>query len=236
MRALFIQHDPGARPGLVGDRLREHGYELETVTISEDFADATFTDPFPDAEDQDLIVPLGAIWSLYDDATVGTWIHRELDLLRAADRAGVPVLGICFGGQSLAAAHGGVVEAADAPEIGWTTIETDDATLIPAGPWMQWHNDRFSVPPDATELARGPQGPQAFRLRRNLGVQFHPEVDEGRVRSWIELGGQDALAALAAVGSSPEQVLDECRRYAEVSRSNVRLLVDRFLDEVAGHG
>ncbi len=236
MRALFIQHDPGARPGLVGDRLRERGYELETVTIADGFDDATFTDPFPAAKDHDLIVPLGAIWSLYDDATVGTWIHRELDLLRAADRAGVPVLGICFGGQSLAAAHGGVVEPASAPEIGWTTIETDDADLIPAGPWMQWHNDRFSVPPGATELARGPRGPQAFRLRRNLGVQFHPEVDEARVRSWIELGGQAAQAALSAVGSSPAEVLDDCRRYAEVARANAYHLVDRFLAEVAGRG
>jgi hypothetical protein len=37
--------------------------------------------------------PLGAIWSLYDRAQVGTWIDRELDLLRRADEHGVPVLG-----------------------------------------------------------------------------------------------------------------------------------------------
>ena len=33
-------------------------------------------------------------------------------------------------------------------------IETDDPELVPAGPWLEWHFERFCTPPGATELAR----------------------------------------------------------------------------------
>lgn len=232
-RALFIQHDPAAQPGLVGAELTRHGYTVEAMTVSESLDDATYHGDFPAADGYDLLVPLGAVWSLHDHETVGSWIDRELQLLRDADDRGIPVLGICFGGQALAAAHGGVVEPADEPEIGWLTIDTDDPELVPPGPWMQWHSDRFSTPEGAVELARGPRGPQAFRLRRNLGVQFHPEVDEARVAAWIELGGESATEALAAAGTTAEKVLADCRAQAERAAQDVTQLVDRFLADVA---
>ena len=233
MRALFIQHDPGARPGLVGEQLARRGFAIATVTISDSLEDASFDGELPPAADYDLIVPLGAIWSLYDRATVGDWIDAELDLLRDADERGIPVLGICFGGQALAAAHGGVVEPADRVEFGWTLIDTDDPELVPPGPWMQWHNDSFSVPEGAVEIARGPLGPQAFRLRRNLGLQFHPEVDEARVSSWVEMSGEAAHRAAEQTGTSVEAVLADCRRHAARAARDVARLLDGFLAEVA---
>jgi GMP synthase-like glutamine amidotransferase len=234
LRALFLQHDPGSRPGLVGEALEEHGFAVEGLEMATSVHDATWTGAFPDPAGYDLIVPLGAIWSLYDHDTVGTWIERELELLRSADAQDVPVLGICFGGQALAAAHGGRVEACEAPEVGWTAVETDAPGLVPPGPWMQWHNDRFTVPPGAVELARNDVGPQAFRLRRNLAVQFHPEIDEARVRSWIEMGGEAAERALAAGGTSAARVLAECAEHRERSAADVKRLVAAFLEDVAG--
>ena len=236
MRALFIQHDPGARPGLVGEHLTRRGYEIDTLTVSDTIEDATFHGAFPGVDGYDLLVPLGAIFSLHDHDTVGSWIDRELELLREADERGVPVLGICFGGQALAAAHGGVVEPADRPEIGWHEIDTDDPELVPPGPWMQWHNDRFTVPAEAVEIARGPRGPQAFRLRRNLGLQFHPEVDERRVASWIEMGGPAAVRALEEVGTSREEVLADCLVHRARAEAALDTLLERFLTEVAALG
>ncbi len=234
MRALFLQHDPGSRPGLVGRALEQHGYEVELLAMSERVEDGTWRGAFPAAGDHDLLVPLGAIWSLNDRNQVGTWIDRELDLLREADARGIPVLGICFGGQALAAAHGGRVQPAPRPEIGWTTIESDDVDLVPPGPWMQWHNDGFVVPPDATEIARNEIGPQAFRLRRNLGVQFHPEVDPDNIAWWIELGGEVSTAALAEAGTTAQAVLDDARRHLERAEADVNRLVTRFLGDVTG--
>lgn len=234
MRALFLQHDPGARPGLVGEALARHGVEIDGLEMADSVHDATWHGSFPDVGDYDLVVPLGAIWSLYDHDTVGSWIDRELDLLRRADARGIPVLGICFGAQSLAAAHGGAVTPSPRPEIGWTRVESDDPDLVPPGPWMQWHTDRFTVPPGGIELARNEVGPQAFRLRRNLAVQFHPEVDEARVASWLGMGGASATAALDSAGTTAEAVLADCRANHARARDDVARMVDRFLTDVAG--
>jgi GMP synthase-like glutamine amidotransferase len=233
MRALFLQHDPGSRPGLVGEALEGHGVELDLLPMAEGVTDGTWHGSFPAAGEYELIVPLGAIWSLYDRSQVGTWIDRELQLLRDADQQGVPVLGICFGAQALAAAHGGRVEPAARTEIGWTTIDTDDPELVPPGPWMQWHSDGFVVPPGGREVARNPLGPQAFRLRRNLGVQFHPEVDEAGVAWWLELGGEMATAAITGSGRTPDEVLADARAQRDRAVTDVRRMVTRFLEDVA---
>ena len=49
----------------------------------------------------------------------------------------------------LAAVLGGQVTRAPVPELGWREIETDHPALVPPGPWLEWHYDRFSTPPGA---------------------------------------------------------------------------------------
>jgi GMP synthase-like glutamine amidotransferase len=98
VRALVVQHDHVTEPGLVGARLEERGYDLTVVTVVPEHRhhapDVEFG--FPAAGGWDLIVSLGAPWSVYDRTAVGSWIEGELSLLREADRLGVPVLGVCF--------------------------------------------------------------------------------------------------------------------------------------------
>jgi GMP synthase-like glutamine amidotransferase len=232
MRVMFLQHDPGSRPALVGEHLAARGAELTIVRMAQDLTDGTWHGDLPDPLDHHLVVSLGAIWSLYERSQVGTWIDRELALLRRADAHGVPVLGICFGAQALAAAHGGEVVRASRPELGWSAVQTDDPVRIPPGPWMQWHADRVVLPPGAVEIARNDVCPQAFVLRRNLGVQFHPEVDAATVRAWIELGGPAAEAAVTAAGTSVDQVLADSDEHEERARADVEQLVDHFLADV----
>lgn len=125
----------------------------------------------------------------------------ELELLRGAVAADVPVLGLCFGGQALAAALGAKVERAPTAELGWREITTDDPALVPAGPWLEWHYDRFTTPPNAIELARTADAPQAFRLGPHLGVQFHPEATVEIVTDWAHSDGVPDQAPEA----TPEQ-------------------------------
>lgn len=232
MRALVIQHDHVSPPGAVGRRLEERGVEIafhEVVPEHRHFAPDVRT-TFPAVDDVDLVVAMGAPWSVYDEQRIGSWVGDELDLLRAADAAGVPVLGICFGGQLVAAAHGGAVVPADRAEIGWTPIDSDDTALVGEGPWFQWHMDRWDLPPGAREIARNEVSSQAFVLRRNLCVQFHPELDAAMLRLWLTNGGAEVASAH---GRDPERLLADTVEHEEEGRRRAARLVDTFLDHVA---
>ena len=232
MRVLVIQHDHVSPPGAVGSRLVERGAELvlHQVVPAERHLSPGVATEFPDAAGFDAVVAMGAPWSVYDEAAIGSWVGPELDLLRRADRHGVPVLGLCFGGQLLAAAHGGAVLRAEAPELGWTAVETDDPALVPAGPWFEWHFDRWDLPPGAREVARNAVTSQAFVLRRNLAVQFHPELDAAMLRLWLDAGGAGVARAL---GHDPGDLLRRTRDEEPAARHRAALLVDAFLEQVA---
>jgi GMP synthase-like glutamine amidotransferase len=235
MRALVIAHDHVSPIGPVGERLEQHGYDLETHNVvAEEHHHAPRVSPaFPQFTDFDVVVSMGAPWSTYDEPTIGSWVPAELEQLRAADAAGVPVLGICFGGQLLATAHGGSVGPSPHPEIGWSTVESSAPDVVPPGPWFQWHFDRWTLPPGAREVARNDAASQAFVLRRNLAVQFHPELTGAMLEGWLTLGG--AQAARDA-GLDTDALLADTRAADERSRSRAHALVDGFLAHVAGTG
>jgi GMP synthase-like glutamine amidotransferase len=199
MRVLVIKHHDIDDPGFIGSAFTDRGAVLETHLVPDD-------GPLPALDGIDHIVVLGAAWSVYDTNTIGHWIGSELDWLRGADAAGVPVLGICFGAQALATALGGRVEPAPHPEIGWSTIESLDPDLIEAGPWLEFHSDQFVLPPRSRLLARNDVCAQAFAVGRHLAVQFHPEVDGAQVRRWLESGG--AVEATQA-GQDPAELAAE---------------------------
>jgi GMP synthase-like glutamine amidotransferase len=167
---------------------------------------------------------------VYDHATIGAWVLEELTLLRTAHEAGIPILGICFGGQALAAALGGSVSRAAEAEVGWYTIETDEPDLVGPGPWFQWHHDTFTPPPGARTFARTPAAPQAFVIGRSLGLQFHPELTSDTLQGWIDNGGADYLAEH---GHDAEDMVRQTRAGDAAAAKRTHHLVDAFLDTVA---
>ncbi len=229
MRCLVVVHDPGSEAGLVGEALGARGYELERLVVTGEGSGHSDVE-FPSPTDYDLILPMGSYYSLYDDAAIGSWIHRELEFLAAADAAGVPVFGVCFGGQAIAAALGGSVETSDEEQIGFFDVDGNPAAGLPPGPWMQWHGDRFTPPPDAEILSSDPSCVQAFRVRRNLGVQFHPEVTVELVSEWIDNGGAQYLEER---GMAPAELLADIERNVPDAAPRTAALVDFFLDTVA---
>jgi GMP synthase-like glutamine amidotransferase len=154
----------------------------------------------------------------------------ELAMLRDAHHDHVPVFGICFGGQLLAAAHGGSVSRAATPELGWVEIESDDESLVPAGEWFQWHYDSWELPAGATELARNDSSSQAFILGRNLAVQFHPEMSSPILASWIATGGAGEMIKL---GIEIDELVRQTAQRDTSNRARAHQLVDLFLDRVA---
>ena len=101
----------------------------------------------------------------------------------------VPVLGICYGMQTMAAELGGTVEASSHREFGYAEItpgesnlfgglsDTDGEAMLKV--WMS-HGDRVeAVPPGFAITASSQNSPLAAmedHSRHFYGVQFHPEV------------------------------------------------------------
>ena len=233
MKALVIQHDHVSPTGPVGRRLEHHGFEITEFLVvpEEKFATPNVTVEFPNFDDFDLIVPLGAPWGAWDDGCIGNWLQPELDWVGQAVRANHPVLGICFGGQLVARAMGGSVAPAPRGEVGWTAIHSDDHSVIGEGPWFQYHFDRFVVPPGATEIARNPYAPQAFVINRTLGLQFHPEITPEILDVWLDGPGRTQVQNF---GMNPDIMLAQTRACATDARARANDLVDAFLERVAG--
>ena len=125
----------------------------------------------------------------------------------------------------LADVLGATIEAAPEAELGWYSIETDDPDVVPPGPWLEWHYQRFTLPPDARELARSAVGVQAFVSGPHLGTQFHPESTIDIVKQWANSDGE-RLERLGVTDADDR--LESGRERAELARSNAFQLFDVF--------
>lgn len=102
--------------------------------------------------------------------------------------AGVPVLGICYGMQTMAMQLGGLTETSDHREFGYASVLLENTTALFAGlddgdhkldVWMS-HGDKVTqLPPHFQITGTTPTCPIAAmsdESRHFYGVQFHPEV------------------------------------------------------------
>ena len=228
-KVLFLYNDPIAPEAMLGAAFDECGYDIETFEVVPASHSGTpaFDVTFPDPLGYDAIVPLGSRWGVNDGLA---WVDSEAAMVRDAHSAGVPMLGVCFGGQLLAHALGGSVRRSDDPEIGWYDVESTRPDVIPAGPWFQWHFDTFRIPDAAVEIARNRNASQAFVLGRTMGIQFHPELDEQLLEQWLSGDGHDEIAGL---GLTAELLRSATAGEVDRAAARVRSLVRGFVDTVA---
>ena len=222
MRALLICNRGESDAGFVGDRLEQHDFTFTRLSREH-------PGEWPTLDDVDLLDHLGSEWSVYWEQ-VQREVAAESALMGEAHRRGVPIFGICFGGQMLAKTLGGEVARAKKSEIGWHDVLATPENAVVGGRWMQWHHDVFSVPVNATTLALTDVGPQAFVSRRSLGTQFHPEANEAIVTSWMS---GDGVLDLVANDLTPAGLLEETRHEVVRSEGAAHQLVDWFLSSVA---
>ncbi len=213
-------------------RLAERGYEIHTHVVTSALDRPNDSIPFPDVADYDVIALMGSVRSLTNKDEISSWIHDELELIRAAHAADQPVLGVCFGGQLIAEALGGSVELSPVTEIGWHDIDAAPGMTNPVGrgPWMEWHHDRFVPPPGAVVLAETDSAAQLFSIGRMVGTQFHPEVDVAHVTRWLSSATDSYLAES---GQNRETILAEMTMHESRNTEQCVRLVDWFLDAIA---
>ncbi len=107
---------------------------------------------------------------------------------QAVFEAGIPVLGICYGEQTMCAQLGGVVESSDHREFGRAYIDIKEKSELFAGVWdvgtrhQVWmsHGDRVASLPDGFDVIATSDGAPFAAIadedRHFYAVQFHPEV------------------------------------------------------------
>lgn len=214
-RAIALQHEDGAPPGLLEPWARERGLELEVVRVDRG-------ESLPDPTSIAWGIVLGATPSVFDASLA--WIEAELRWIAAADAAGLPLLGVCFGAQAIAAALGGRVRPAPRPEIGWIDVQRDAAPFA-SGPWLAWHRDVIEPPAGSRRLAYNAVGVQAYELGPHLAVQFHPEAT-AEIASWWAVQSPQELRALGVDGDA---LVAECRRHEAAAGVHAFALFDEFV-------
>ncbi|MDD2853020.1 MAG: type 1 glutamine amidotransferase [Desulfuromonadaceae bacterium] len=179
----IIQNDPEVPPGNIIDNL------AIPYVIHHPYRDGIF----PVLEHISALIVLGGAMGANDDARHPFLVGLK-NLIRSVVAARIPYLGICLGGQLLAAALGAKVVSNR-----WEELGTLPVTLTSAGEedhlfsgiaetftTFQWHHDSFDIPAGAVLLASSALCPhQAFRAGNSAwGFQFHPEVTEAIIRNW----------------------------------------------------
>jgi GMP synthase (glutamine-hydrolysing) len=154
---------------------------------------------------------------------------------------GVPVLGICYGMQTMAQQLGGRVAASTEREFGYAEVTVrggskllddiedrrDSSGCAVLDVWMS-HGDRVDALPEGFEVTAAthsiPFAAMTDEKRRFYGVQFHPEVTHTRQGTRVlerfvrEICGSDALWS---VGNIIEDAIDRVR--AQVGNAKVLL-------------
>ncbi len=185
MRVLSLVHQWDAASGVFADVVAETGHELVERNVAEIGVPR---------ERFEAVLVFGGAMHVDQEERHG-WLREEDAYLRRLVEEGVPVLGVCLGGQLLAKALGATVRRMPSPEIGWHEVElTPEAAGDPVFAALperfdsfQWHSYAFELPASGVLLARNERCAQAYRAGAAAwGVQFHAEVTRATVDRWIE--------------------------------------------------
>ncbi len=197
---LVVQNDPDKSVGAIGIGLAHGGVALDVHSPDRDLP--------PVDEYAGLIVLPGLADPVDEDPPV----HRARGAIQQALAAGLPVLGLCLGGQLLVQALGGRVYRSP-PELGFGPVYASPAAssdpLLGVAPdrflVFHAHTYAFEPPEEAEILLRNDVCVQACRQGEAWAFQCHPEVS----REWV---GALAAGMRGEDGGVPPETADFFRR------------------------
>jgi len=232
---LIIQH-AGCEPiGTIGQVFDQNSISQHTVRTDLGDTIPTTISSF------DGIVIMGGSMGVYEQ-DIYPFLTDEINLIKSAVAANIPVLGICLGGQLVSAALGGKVYKGEKKEIGWhpiyiTPAATDDplfskletfkTAFSPNFVGFSWHGDYFTLPTDAVLLAYSDMCEcHAIRYGTNVyALQFHPEISPETVKTWLEEFAED----FASSGLDSKDLLEDTTRFADAQRQAALEIGRRWL-------
>jgi GMP synthase-like glutamine amidotransferase len=219
-RLHIIQNDSDVPPGTLLEFLKapyilHHPYNAEKLPLPENIS---------------ALIVMGGSMGANDDQRYPFLTDLKV-LIHQVVEAGIPYLGICLGGQLLAAACGAQVVSQRWEELGFVSVDLTAAgksdQLFRGVPetftTFQWHHDSFDIPADGVVLASSTACPhQAFRVGPSAwGVQFHPEVTEAIIRDWCAWG--------RSTRGRVEELVAAFSRAEDVYRTTTRQIIDNFI-------
>lgn len=216
-RILVLQHSDVGGPGRLGAALRDRafGLDIRRPDLSKDKGGTLVPDSM---EGFGGLVVLGGPQKADDPHP---WIKSELELIREAHEAELPVVGICLGAQLIAKALGGSVGPMEGgPEVGFEVVNlpvpAQTHTLMAgvpwSGRWFQSHSQEVKeLPEGAVLLATSERCKvQAFAAGlRTFGLQFHVEAD---LPMLLQIAKHDH-DQLAAAGLSLESLGEQAQEH-----------------------
>ena len=216
--AIF-RSSPIEGPGYLSDFLDERGIPWQLIRIDSGDEIPTRIDRFSG------LVFMGGPMSVNDDLP---WIDSAINLIRDADRAGLPVLGHCLGGQLMSKAFGGSVSRSDNKEFGWGEVTRSDNDT--AREWFgdqavidvfHWHGEFFTRPQGSVHLLSSRYCEnQAFSMGKHLAMQCHIEMTQEMVMKWSEMGsGEEGGGVGPPVQSSQAMRMDLIKRVSTLNRT-----------------
>lgn len=225
MALVVLHHTDEVGLGSLAEPIEARDLDVRHVDVA--------TGPVPDdLEGVDGVLVLGGRPPEGSDA--------EVELLRAATQAEVPVFGICHGAELLAEVLGGEVADRERPEVRYVALhrtapgrEDDVSAGWPDGAHALAFHGRevIRLPDGAEQLLIGSDGPSMWRVGSTWATQLHVEATADVVDRWLADGDGRSLAE--AAGTDPDELADEARRRERFTRAVGTSLVLRWLDAVA---
>jgi L-asparaginase len=177
---LVLQNSRYFSLGLLGDILRNNNLTVCLLFVPDNYR----TLKKINSRQIDLVIMLGSNSSVnYADQM--PWISAEIEFAKVRIEQGLPLIGVCFGGQVMAVAAGARVQKGTrGKEIGLHSLLLTEAghswpTMSLISKVFEFHGETFDLPTGATLLATTEKYPQAFLIGNCcLAMQFHLEIAE----------------------------------------------------------
>ncbi|MBS1268402.1 MAG: GMP synthase [glutamine-hydrolyzing] subunit A [Nitrosopumilus sp.] len=217
---LLIQNTRIEGSGYLGELLKNDRFEITSVNAKHESLPKT---------DFSMIVILGAPESANDDLP---YLIEEQKLIKDSVDKNIPVLGICLGSQLIAKTFGASVYRGPKTEIGfYHDLKIDNNSKLFSGmtdPFtvFHWHGDTFDLPAGSIRLAFSEYYPnQAFQYKSAIGLQFHLEVNEEMVNSWLD-NTEEKLQKIPYI--NPHKIRSEINENISIVKSNMEIFYNNF--------